>query len=112
MKYGILSIIIAVTGIVFVIWFNIEVAELVRYEFLRLENKTEFNPAIFTTGKMNKLIAFGLGLTGIILGFKSLRNKKQIGKIGILLSIIVLILTFTPIWTYIVSDGTFDISIG
>ncbi len=111
MKYGILSIIIAIIGILFVIWFNIEVAELFKSEFLSLGNKTELNPAVFSTGKLNKIISLGLGLTGIILGIKSWRNKMRIGIIGVFLSLILLILTFIPIWTYIISDGTLDINI-
>ena len=60
MRYGILSIIIAITGILFVIWFNVEVAEFFKSEFLNLENTLQLNPTVFSAGNLNKLIALGL----------------------------------------------------
>lgn len=88
MKYGILSIIIAVIGILFVIWFNIEVVELFEYEILKMKNQTELSPTVFTTGKLNKIITLGIAFIGIVLGIKSLRNKNRIGTIGIVLSFV------------------------
>lgn len=110
MKTGIISIIVVLIGILFVIWFNLEIVELFESEILKMENQTELNPAVFTTEKLNKIIALGIALIGIILGIKSLRNKNRIGIIGIILSVILIILTFLPIWTYILSDSALDIN--
>jgi hypothetical protein len=110
MKYGIFSIILAVLGILFVAWYNFEVAELFESELLKLHNQTELNPTVYSTGKLNKFIALGIAIIGIILGIKSWRDKIRIGMIGILLSILLIILTFIPIWQYIVSDSALDIN--
>lgn len=110
MKTGIISIIVAIIGIIFVIWFNLEVVELFKSEILKMQNQTELNPTVFTTGKLNKTIALGIALIGIILGIKSLRNKNRNGTIGIILSLILIILTFLPIWTYILSDSALDVN--
>jgi uncharacterized membrane protein len=110
MKYGIYSIIIALIGITFVIWFNIEVAELFESEFLKLENQNELSPTIFTTGKINKITALVIGIVGLLFGIKSLRDKNRIGIFGILLSIILIILTFVPIWQYMLSNSALDIN--
>jgi len=107
MKTGIISIIVAIIGILFVIWFNLEVVELFESEILKIENQTELNPTVFTTGKLNKIIALGIALIGIILGIKSLRNKN---RIGIILSVVLIILTFLPIWIYILSDSALDVN--
>jgi threonine/homoserine efflux transporter RhtA len=110
MKIGIISIIVVLIGILFVIWFNLEIVELFESEILKMENQTELNLAVFTTKKLNKIIALGIALIGIILGIKSLRNKNRIGIIGIILSVVLIILTFLPIWTYILSDSALDIN--
>jgi uncharacterized membrane protein (UPF0182 family) len=49
---------------------------------------------------MNKLIALGVAIVGIYLGIKSVKNKYRIGIIGIVLSLILIILTFSSLWTY------------
>jgi len=110
MKYEISSIVIALIGISFVIWFNLEVAELFQNEIMELNYKSEMNLTIFTTGKLNKLIALGIALIGILLGIKSVRNKNRIGIIGIILSIFLIILVFIPIWQYVLSDSALDIN--
>ena len=110
MKAGITSIIVAIIGILFVIWCNLEVVELFESEILKMENQTQLSPNVFTTGKLNKIIALGIALIGIIFGIKSLRNKNWIGTIGIVLSVVLIILTFLPIWTYILSDSALDVN--
>lgn len=110
MKYGKLSIILAVIGILFVTWYNFEAAKLFESEFLKLQYQIELNPTVYSTGKWNKFIALSIAVIGIILGIKSWRDKIRIGIIGILLSILLIILTFIPIWQYIVTDSALDIN--
>lgn len=111
MKYGILSIIISLIGISFVIWYNIEIAVLFQNEVLKLNSTTEINYIIFTTEKLNRLIALGLALVGILLGIKSVKRKNKIGILGISLSLILFILIFIPIWQYVLSDSALDINL-
>ena len=110
MKYGILSIIISLIGILFVIWYNFEIAELFQNEMLKLNNMTEINSTIFMSSKLNIPIALGLALVGVLLGIKSIQGKNKIGILGISLSLILFILIFTPIWQYVLSDSALDIN--
>jgi hypothetical protein len=102
MKYGIGSIILATLGILFVIWYSYENAEMIRegFEYLQTQNDEEYYPTIFMPDNMNKLIALGVAIVGIYLGIKSVKNKYRIGIIGIVLSLILIILTFSSLWTY------------
>jgi len=99
MKTGIISIILATIGIIFVIWFNLEVVELYKSETLKMANQTDLSPRLFVTGKTHKIIAIVIALIGMILGIKSLRDNNRIGTIGLILSIILIILTLLPIWS-------------
>ncbi|AUC15782.1 hypothetical protein BTO06_11755 [Tenacibaculum sp. SZ-18] len=112
MKYGIVSIILALAGISFVIWFNIEISELFKAHFLEQigQNKMDLNPAVYTTGKGFKIIAFVIATIGIILGIKALREIKWIGIIGIILSAFLSFLAFYPMWKYFVQDLAIDVN--
>ena len=110
MKTGTISIILALIGILFVIWFNYQTSELFLTELQKMQNSSDLSPVIVTSGKLNKLIAIGIGLLGLYLGFKSLRNKNRTGIIGIILSILLIIMTFIPIWNYMLTDSALDIN--
>ncbi len=102
MKSGTISIILGALGILFIIWFNYQTYELYQTELLKIQKSSLMEPIIVTTGKFYKLITLGIAILGIIFGIKSMREKSRIGKIGIILSIIALILTFIPVWTLII----------
>ena len=102
MKSGTISIILGALGILFIIWFNYQTYELYQTEFLKIRNSSLMEPTIVTTGKSYKLIALGIAILGILFGIKSLRDKSRSGKIGIILAIIILILSFFPLWTIII----------
>ena len=102
MKSGKISIILGALGILFIIWFNYQTYELYQTEFLKIQSSSLIEPTIVTTGKSYKLIALGIAILGILFGIKSMREKSKSGKIGIILSIIALILTFIPVWTLII----------
>lgn len=110
MKTGTISIIFALTGILFVIWFNYQTSEFFLTELTKMQNGSDLSLAIVTNGKLNKLIALGIGLVGLLLGIKSVRNKKRIGIMGISLSIVLIILAFLQIWQYLISDSAVDIN--
>jgi hypothetical protein len=101
MKTGTIAIILALIGILFVIWFNYQTAELYQAELIKMQSSAHLSPIIITTGKLNKLIAIGIGLLGLLLGIKSVRNNNPIGKIGVILSIMAIVLSFLPIWIYL-----------
>ena len=111
MKTGILSIILAIVGIIFVIWFNYQLSELMIAEFFKSKSLTELSPSIFTNEKLYKLIAIGIGILGLILGMKSFLNKKWTGLFGIFLSIILIALTFAPLLNFFLSNSAFDINV-
>ena len=102
MKSETISIILGTLGILFIIWFNYQTYELYQTELLKIQKSSLMEPTIVTTGKIYKLIALGIAILGIILGIKSVREKNRSGKIGIILSIIALILTYIPVWTLII----------
>ena len=102
MKSGTISIIFGALGILFIVWFNYQTYELYQTEFLKIQNSSLMEPTIVTTGKSYKLIALGIAILGIIFGIKSVHEKSRSGKIGIVLSIIALILTFIPVWTFFI----------
>ncbi len=110
MKTGITSIILALSGILFVIWFNYQISELIIADLIKMQSDLKLSPAIFKSDKLFKIIAIIIGLAGIIFGIKSLRTKKRIGIIGIVLSIILIILAFVPIWNFIISDSALDVN--
>ena len=102
MKSGTISIIFGALGILFIVWFNYQTYELYQTEFLKIQNSSLMEPTIVTTGKSYKLIALGIVTLGILFGVKSMREKSSNGKIGIVLSLIALILTFIPVWTFFI----------
>lgn len=102
MKSGTISIILGTLGILFIIWFNYQTYELYQTEFLKIQNSSLMETRIVTAGKSYKLIAIGIVILGFFFGIKSVRERSRNGKIGIILSMISLILTFVPIWTLII----------
>lgn len=110
MKHGILSIILAVIGIYFTFLVNIEIAELVEKEIINLKHNSEINPAIFKSEIRNKLILLGIALIGMLFGVKSVKRKNKIGIIGIILSLVLIILIFIPLWQHILYDSSLDIN--
>ena len=102
MKSRTISIILGDLGILFIIWFNYQTYELYQTEFLKIQNSSLMEPTIVSVGKSYKLIALAIVILGILFGIKSVRENNRNGKIGIVLSIIALILTFIPIWTLII----------
>lgn len=109
MKFGVLSIITAIIGIFLTIKFNIETAELFRSHLLELSNKSEINPINIKLDVTNKIIVITIALISIFLGVKSIKSKSKTGIVGIVLSIVLLILSFIPIWQYILQDSILDI---
>ena len=110
MKFGVLSIITAIIGTFLTIKFNIETAELFRTQILELNNKSDITPIIIKTDVTNKIIIITIALIGIFLGVKSIKSKSKLGIVGIVLSIVLLVLSFIPIWQYILQDSTLDIN--
>lgn len=58
MKYGIVSIILALIGISFVFWYKIQISELFKTHFLEQigHSKMDLPPTIYTTEKDLKLL--------------------------------------------------------
>ncbi|MFD0991614.1 hypothetical protein [Tenacibaculum geojense] len=110
MKNGIISIIVALVGIIFIIWINVKIATLFETEFMKTRNINELDLRMFKIETLDKIIGIGIGLTGILLGIKSLQKRNRIGIIGIILCVVLIILTFAPVWKYVLSDSAIDIN--
>ncbi|MCD4792968.1 MAG: hypothetical protein K8R54_07035 [Bacteroidales bacterium] len=97
MKLGIISVIISVAGIVFVLWYNYETYLLYNELFNKFNSDTgDMTVVLVTVGYTYKLTALFSGLSAIILGILSVRNKSNIGIFGIILSIVLIITAFIP----------------
>ena len=110
MKTQTLSIILALVGIVFVIWFNFQTSELFIKELHKMHPNSDLSPTLVSNGIMHKLSAIAIGIIGIFFGFRSIWKKKWWGILGIILSLILIFLAWIPLWVYMVSD-TVDINI-
>ncbi|TXG36689.1 hypothetical protein [Seonamhaeicola maritimus] len=104
MKYGIASIILAITGICLIVWINYEFSQNYMEFASKFEAEGGVTPSVVMTNWINRSIAIGISLFGLALGIKSYRIEKKIGIIGIILSILLLILVFFPIWPYLISE--------
>ncbi|WP_040282341.1 hypothetical protein [Psychroserpens damuponensis] len=105
MKPAVISIILALLGIGFVLYLNYELAELFQSELHNnLHNENELNPSIFIIGTLNKVVTVLIGVIAIVFGIKSVNQKNRLGLIGVILSLILMVLTFIPIWHYMVSS--------
>ncbi len=104
MKTGTLSVIIALIGIAFVIWFNFQTSELFLQELHTMHTNSDLSPTLVSNGIMHKYLALFIGFSSFFLGYKSIRNKNLEGLIGTILAIILIILSFVPIWTFMIPD--------
>ncbi|GAB5401281.1 MAG: hypothetical protein Aureis2KO_28660 [Aureisphaera sp.] len=110
MKHAVLSIIVAVLGMVWVVYLNHSFAEaIMNYsDYPKGTTLSDFNLKIPNFFKMSGLI---IGLIGIFFGIKGFFKTKLISIVGIVLNILLIILTFMPIYTYILSNSGYDINI-
>lgn len=111
MKYATLSIIISITGILLLIWFNLNMAEFFLNEIMISQNQTELNPNIFSIGIQKKMITILFGVIALIAGYYSWNKKNKIALIGIFLSFLLIVFSFVPIWQYFLLDSPLDINI-
>ncbi len=110
MKHAILSIIVAVLGLIWIIYFNYSFAEIIMdYDnFPEGTTLSDFNLEIPKFIKMSGLI---IGLIGIFFGIKGYFKNKALSIVGFILSILLIVLTFTPIFSYILANSGYDINI-
>lgn len=110
MKYGIASILTSASGIAVLIWLHLEIAELFQMQIQK--QYLEFNEPLFNlgTGFWTKLVFIFIALIGLRLGVITTRSQKIFGVLSIALSLILLLLSFIPIWTFIISDSALDVN--
>ncbi len=98
MKKGIVSVGIAIVGIYFVYWHNRSICEgLVGSSELTVDD-LEFSMNIFAD--VYKIIATSIGLLSLYIGIISMKSKSKISILGIVLSIILILLSFLPLCEY------------
>ena len=102
MKNGIGSVILALIGICFIVWINYQFSQDYIEFAAKFEADGGVTPSVIMTNWINRGIAVGISLFGFILGIKSYRIGNKIGLLGIVLSILLLILVFIPLWPYLI----------
>jgi hypothetical protein len=101
MKTGLTSIILAGLGIICLIWMNYQTFKLFKLELADMRQGNQLASKILTTSNLFKIIPITVGIISLLLGIHALRSKRRIGLIGVVLSIILIILPFVPIWFYL-----------
>lgn len=102
MKLALISIVFSLLGILFVVWINYQTLVLHHSLMKEMEGSGELYPVIVSTRKIYKLIPVGIGLIGLVFGTLSVKDKTWIGIIGIVFSVILIVLAFIPLWTYLI----------
>ncbi|WP_432412844.1 hypothetical protein [Rasiella sp. SM2506] len=100
MKHAILSLVIAGLGIIFLAYINWLVWDtLMSYNQNALDT---MSPQLVVTPKVFKISALIIGLIGIFFGIKGMKINKKISILGIVLSALVCIFSFVPLWYFFV----------
>ncbi|WP_103865648.1 hypothetical protein [Aquimarina sp. I32.4] len=101
MKKGVLSICIAIIGIYFIYWFNIDLYKK-SVIFTEQSNNTAIsNSYIFKFAKTFTIATVCLGLLSLYFGVISFLKKNKVGGIGIILAVLLIICAFIPFWKHI-----------
>ena len=95
-KIGLYSILIGLLGLTYLIWLS----NLIEIDLARIVNERPYELVEFQFSEYSsfkyRLIAIGIGITGIYFGRRALLPKKIFGIIGILISLGVIIISFYP----------------
>ncbi len=102
MKHALLSIIVAVLGMVWVVHINYQIAAVVT-EALQAADQS-MNPSLVSFPKVYKMSGLVIGLIGIFFGVKGFFKTKPLSIVGIVLSLLLIVLTFIPIFSYLLAD--------
>lgn len=108
MKKGILSICIAVVGIYFVYWFNLDLYKQFQNYIEHSKNSSELNPITFTIAKTFTITSLCIGLLSLYFGVISFLKKSKIGGVGIILALLLIICSFIPFWKYMLENSSLD----
>jgi len=96
-KHSIYSIIVAIVGISFILYMNFHFAQ----EVSLIQNNQQINePHLIVTPKVHKMAALIIGLIGVFFGIKGFKSFKKLSLIGIVLSLILVAISFLPLWHY------------
>lgn len=100
-KYSVYSLICGLIGWLYLIWLNWMIA----IDQTRIFNSygarlVQFPEATQYLSNSYKAIYIILGVIGIILGLISYRRKNKLEFIGIILSLLLLLMVFIPVWYY------------
>lgn len=115
MKNGLISLLLSISGIVLVLYFNNLVYEVYVSQLLEKieQNQTELSNGIeFPYAK--KQIGYGvfIGIVAFYFAFKQYKEKKWIGIVVGLIAILLICLDFVPFWKFQLGDSTLDINLG
>ncbi|MEH6763814.1 MAG: hypothetical protein V7655_04890 [Aequorivita antarctica] len=97
MKHSIYSIIVSVIGISFILYMNYYFAQEVS---LLQTNQQVSQPQLIVTPKVHKIAALIIGLIGVFFGIKGFKSFKKLSLIGIVLSLLLVAISFLPLWHY------------
>ncbi|MBX2827303.1 MAG: hypothetical protein KTR22_04040 [Flavobacteriaceae bacterium] len=112
MKHAVLSIVIAVLGIVWIMYFNFQFAAALTDHYYESFSDSDvivcIDPRFPKVFKMSGLI---IGLIGMFFGIKGYFKTKRLSSIGIILSIILIIISFLPLYSYLLEQAVYDVFI-
>lgn len=57
-------------------------------------------PGLIITPKVHKMSALIIGLIGVFFGIKGFKSFRKLSLIGIVLSLILVVISFLPLWHY------------
>lgn len=97
-KYSIASITLACIGIGLVIWFQTIVADVAIAEQAVAKGEGSIEPTAMSMGVLSKIPGLILALAGLATGLRGLKGSKSLAVLGIVLSIVLIVLSFSPIW--------------
>lgn len=101
MKHGALSVIVSLLGFCFLVYIQTETAQM----FETMNAHQQLEPNLIVVPKIYKMATLIIGLIGVFYGIKGRKTAKKSSSIGIALSILLILLSFVPFWTYFVSNA-------
>lgn len=112
MKNGIVSVVLALLGIAFVIWYNVKMSQVVEMVVAKymINEELSLESEVFILNKWLQITACLMGVIGLLFGVKSLKEKKGLAVLGIFASAILIVLAFCPIWKWIIQNSALDIN--
>ena len=97
-----MSILVASLGLAFIVYINFEFAKTIQ----KIHTDTQLELHQIITPRVHKMAALIIGLIGVFFGIKGFKKTKKLSRIGIALSLLLITISFLPLWRYLISNAT------